>query len=45
MTDILRVDCDDWRNLCELFPAEMEIVTEMMIEAEVELCEETPARR
>jgi hypothetical protein len=45
MPDNLRIDCDEWRDLCDDFPAEMEVVTDMMIEAEGELCEEAAPRR
>jgi len=40
--DLLNIDCADWREISELFPEEMEIITEMMIEAEADLCEEVP---
>jgi hypothetical protein len=39
MSDFLHVDCDQWRDLSEVFPAEMEVIMEMLIEADEELCE------
>lgn len=38
MSDSLRVDCTEWREVAELFPVEMEVIMEMMIEAEFEVC-------
>ena len=38
MSDILNVDCNEWREVAEIFPAEMEVIMEMMIEAEFEIC-------
>jgi len=38
MTDFLRIDCQEWRDLSESFPAEMEVITEMMIESDEEVC-------
>jgi hypothetical protein len=40
MNDLLKIDCAEWREISELFPEEMEVITEMMIEAEAEVCEE-----
>lgn len=40
MTDFLRIDCAEWRDLSDDYPAEMEVITEMMIEADEEVCEE-----
>lgn len=40
MTDLMHVDCEQWRILSEHFPVEMEVIMEMMIESEEELCEE-----
>lgn len=45
MSDSLSVSCDEWRDLCEQFPVEMEFVKEMLTEAEEELCEEVTALR
>jgi hypothetical protein len=39
MNDNLRIDCEELRELSEEFPAEMQVVTEMLAEAEEELCE------
>ena len=36
--DMLMVDCNEWRGVAETFPDQMEVVVEMMIEAEEELC-------
>jgi hypothetical protein len=38
MTDFLQLDCQEWRDLSESFPVEMEIITEMMIESDEDLC-------
>ena len=38
--NFLSVSCEEWRELTEAYPLEMEIITEMMIEAEAELCVE-----
>jgi hypothetical protein len=40
MNDFLRIDCDEWRRLSDEFPFEMQVIMEMMIDAEEELCEE-----
>ncbi|MEA3274381.1 MAG: hypothetical protein U9Q81_03625 [Pseudomonadota bacterium] len=40
MSDLLRIDCQEWRELTELFPVEMEVITEMMIEVDEEVCDE-----
>jgi hypothetical protein len=37
-TSFLHISCEEWRNLSETFPAEMEVILEMMIEADAELC-------
>ena len=44
MTDFLQLDCQEWRDLSEDFPAEMEIITEMMIESEEDLCTDATLR-
>lgn len=36
--DNLKVECADLREMAEENPVEMEVVVEMMIEAEEELC-------
>ena len=38
MNDILKVDCAEWREVAEIFPTEMEVIMEMMIESEFEVC-------
>ncbi len=38
MNDVLRVDCAEWREVAEVFPVEMEVIMDMMIEAEFEVC-------
>ena len=38
MNDILKVDCAEWREVAEIFPTEMEVIMEMMIESEFEIC-------
>lgn len=38
MNDILKVDCAEWREVAEVFPTEMEVIMEMMIESEFEVC-------
>jgi hypothetical protein len=43
MADPMRIDCQEWRDLSEEFPAEMEVITEMMIDADEEVCEDGPA--
>ena len=40
MNDAMRIDCQEWRDLSELFPVEMEVITEMMIEADEDVCDE-----
>ena len=34
----LSISCAEWRELVEDFPAEMEVIMDMLIEAEVEIC-------
>lgn len=34
----LQLNCDEWRDEAEQYPAEMEVVMEMMIDAEEEIC-------
>ncbi len=38
MSDVLSVDCAEWREIAEVSPVEMEVIMEMMIEAEFEIC-------
>ncbi len=38
MSDALKIDCAEWRELAEVFPLEMEVIMEMLIEAEFEVC-------
>lgn len=40
MNSFLLLDCEQWREMSDLFPVEMEVITEMLIEADEELCEE-----
>lgn len=37
-SEILEIKCAEWRALADENPNEMEVVMDMMIEAEVELC-------
>ena len=41
MSDTLLFTCEELRDLAETNPREIEIIVEMMIEAEAELCEES----
>jgi hypothetical protein len=36
--EALQFDCEEWREVAETDAAEMEVIIEMMIEAEEELC-------
>lgn len=36
--DMLKVECAEWREVAGENPAEMEVVVELMIEAEEDLC-------
>jgi hypothetical protein len=38
MNNILNVDCEEWREIASDYPAEMEVIIEMMIESDEELC-------
>ena len=38
MIDTLKITCAEWRQVAEEYPVEMEVIMEMMIEAEVEIC-------
>ena len=36
--NVLKIDCAEWRQVAEENPSEMEVVVEMLIEAEEEIC-------
>lgn len=38
MRDALNLDCGEWQAVAEVFPDEMEVIVDMLIEAEVEIC-------
>jgi len=38
MSGYLNIECSEWQELSESFPLEMEVIVEMMIEAEEEIC-------
>ena len=38
MNNILNVDCEEWREIASDYPVEMEVIVEMMIESDEELC-------
>ena len=38
MSEVLSIDCAEWLELVEAFPMEMEVIMEMFIEAEFEIC-------
>ena len=38
MNDMLAVNCDEWREIAESNPEEMEVIIEMMIEADEQIC-------
>ena len=38
MSDSLNLNCSEWREVAEIFPTEMEVIMEMMIEAEIDIC-------
>ena len=40
MKDMLTVNCEEWREIAESYPEEMEVIIEMMMEAEDELEDE-----
>ena len=40
MEEMLQIRCDELRELADDNPEELEVIVEMMIEAEEELCEE-----
>jgi hypothetical protein len=39
MSNSLNIKCTEWREVAEIFPTEMEVIMEMMIEAEIEICD------
>ncbi|EGV50702.1 hypothetical protein Ga0074115_1282 [endosymbiont of Ridgeia piscesae] len=41
MKDMLSLTCEEFREISETNPNEVEIIVEMLIEAEVELCKES----
>ena len=38
MYQALEFSCEEWRRLVEAYPAEMEVIMDMLIEAEAEIC-------
>ena len=40
MNSVLAVNCDEWREISESTPEEMEVIIEMMIEADEQICVE-----
>ena len=38
MSNILAVNCDEWREIADANPDEMEVIIEMMIEADEQIC-------
>jgi len=38
MEEMLNIDCGEWHEVAEDYPVEMEVIREMMIEAEWEVC-------
>ena len=42
-TDMMSISCAELRELADESPMEMEVVIEMLIEAEVELCKDEAA--
>ena len=36
--NFLSISCEEWRELSDAYPREMEVIMEMMIEAEADLC-------
>jgi hypothetical protein len=38
MNNMLAVNCDEWRVIAESYPAEMEVIIELMIEADEQIC-------
>lgn len=40
MNEVLQISCSELREMAESNPNEIEVIVEMMIEAEVDLCQE-----
>ena len=38
MSNNLNIDCEEWREIACDYPTEMEVIVEMMIECDEELC-------
>jgi len=38
MSNNLNVDCEEWREIAADYPDQMEVIVEMMIESDEELC-------
>jgi hypothetical protein len=38
MNEMLQISCDELREMADVSPDELEVIVEMLIEAEVELC-------
>jgi hypothetical protein len=38
MNEMLQISCDELREMADASPDELEVIVEMLIEAEVELC-------
>ena len=37
-TSFMSISCEEWRDLSDAYPVEMETIMEMLIEAEADLC-------
>ncbi len=35
----MSISCEEWRALADAFPTEMEVIMEMLIDAEADLCD------
>ncbi len=38
MSNLLNIDCEEWREVASDYPTQMEVIVEMMIESDEELC-------
>lgn len=38
MSNIMQIDCQEWREVAAEFPVEMEVIIEMLIACDEELC-------
>ncbi len=38
MSNNLNIDCEEWREIASDYPTQMEVIVEMMIECDEELC-------